>query len=67
MLTCSRCLPSDQVNRYADLYGATMLNMLYYPFSYMFRAPAMLVSASPVPLGHMFSFFRRRFSSVGFD
>ncbi|XP_037091674.1 cytosolic purine 5'-nucleotidase-like isoform X2 [Pollicipes pollicipes] len=32
-----------QVNRYADLYGATMLNMLYYPFSYMFRAPAMLL------------------------
>ena len=35
------------MNRYADLYGATMLNMLYYPFSYMFRAPAMLVSHTP--------------------
>lgn len=29
--------------RYADLYAATHLNMLYYPFSYMFRAPAMLL------------------------
>lgn len=29
--------------RYADLYAATFLNMLYYPFSYMFRAPAMLL------------------------
>lgn len=29
--------------RYADLYAATHLNLLYYPFSYMFRAPAMLL------------------------
>lgn len=32
-----------QVVRYADLYAATHLNLLYYPFSYMFRAPAMLL------------------------
>lgn len=32
-----------QVVRYADLYAATFLNMIYYPFSYMFRAPAMLL------------------------
>lgn len=32
-----------QVVRYADLYAATFLNLLYYPFSYMFRAPAMLL------------------------
>jgi hypothetical protein len=25
------------------LYAATILNLLYYPFSYMFRAPAMLM------------------------
>jgi hypothetical protein len=31
------------LNRYADLYAATILNLLYYPFSYMFRAPAMLL------------------------
>lgn len=29
--------------RYADVYAATFLNMIYYPFSYMFRAPAMLL------------------------
>lgn len=37
---------SSQVVRYADLYAATFLNLIYYPFSYMFRAPAMLVSYS---------------------
>lgn len=34
---------SSQVVRYADIYAATVLNLLYYPFSYMFRAPAMLM------------------------
>lgn len=34
---------SSQVVRYADLYAATLLNLIYYPFSYMFRAPAMLL------------------------
>ncbi|CAL8077494.1 unnamed protein product [Orchesella dallaii] len=34
---------SSQVVRYADLYAATFLNLIYYPFSYMFRAPAMLM------------------------
>lgn len=34
---------SSQVVRYADLYAATFLNLVYYPFSYMFRAPAMLL------------------------
>ena len=34
---------SSQVVRYADIYAASFLNLIYYPFSYMFRAPAMLV------------------------
>lgn len=34
---------SSQVVRYADLYAATILNLIYYPFCYMFRAPAMLM------------------------
>jgi len=34
---------SSQVVRYADIYASTVLNLLYYPFSYMFRAPAMLM------------------------
>lgn len=32
-----------QVVRYADLYAASFLNLMYYPFCYMFRAPAMLM------------------------
>ncbi|KAG5669062.1 hypothetical protein PVAND_016963 [Polypedilum vanderplanki] len=32
-----------QVTRYADIYAATFLNLQFYPFSYMFRAPAMLL------------------------
>ena len=43
---------SSQVVRYADLYAATFLNLIYYPFSYMFRAPAMLVS-----IKNIFSYF----------
>lgn len=34
---------SFKVVRYADLYAATFLNLEFYPFSYMFRAPAMLL------------------------
>ncbi|XP_068633773.1 cytosolic purine 5'-nucleotidase isoform X2 [Battus philenor] len=34
---------SSQVVRYADLYAASFLNLMYYPFCYMFRAPAMLM------------------------
>ncbi|GLH12166.1 Cytosolic purine 5-nucleotidase isoform x3, partial [Gryllus bimaculatus] len=34
---------SSQVVRYADLYAATFLNLIYYPFCYMFRAPSMLM------------------------
>lgn len=29
--------------RYADLYAATFSNLIYYPFSFMFRAPSMLL------------------------
>lgn len=32
-----------QVTRYADIYAASFLNLLYYPFCYMFKAPAMLM------------------------
>jgi len=34
---------SSQVVRYADLYASSVLNLLHYPFSYMFRSPAMLL------------------------
>lgn len=34
---------ASQVRRYADIYAASYLNLLYYPFCYMFRAPSMLM------------------------
>lgn len=34
---------ATQVVRFADLYAASALSLLYYPFSYMFRAPPMLL------------------------
>src|SRR6218665_316667 len=35
---------ASQVMRYADIYAVSFLNLLYYPFSYLFKAPSMLVS-----------------------
>ena len=32
-----------QVTRYADIYATSFLNLLHYPFCYMFKAPTMLV------------------------
>lgn len=37
---------ANQLMRYADLYAASFINFLYYPFSYLFRAPPVLVSHS---------------------
>ncbi|KAK7479269.1 hypothetical protein BaRGS_00029517, partial [Batillaria attramentaria] len=34
---------ASQVMRYADLYGASFMNLIHYPLSYIFRAPAMLM------------------------
>ncbi|XP_029460100.1 cytosolic purine 5'-nucleotidase-like isoform X2 [Rhinatrema bivittatum] len=33
---------ASQLMRYADLYAASFINLLYYPFSYLFRAPPVL-------------------------
>lgn len=35
---------ASQLMRYADLYSSTCINLLHYPFSYLFRAPPVLVS-----------------------
>ncbi|KAK6174762.1 hypothetical protein SNE40_017978 [Patella caerulea] len=35
---------ASQVMRYADLYGSSFFNFIHYPFSYVFRAPPMLMS-----------------------
>lgn len=37
---------ANQLMRYADLYAASFINFLYYPFSYLFRAPPVLVRSS---------------------
>lgn len=37
---------ASQLMRYADLYAASFLNFLYYPFSYLFRAPSVLVHSA---------------------
>ncbi|XP_068777031.1 cytosolic purine 5'-nucleotidase-like isoform X1 [Struthio camelus] len=40
---------ANQLMRYADLYAASFINFLYYPFSYLFRAaPALMPHESTV-------------------
>ncbi len=39
---------ASQVMRYADLYAASFINLLYYPFSYLFRAAHVLVSPAHI-------------------
>ncbi|XP_070540227.1 cytosolic purine 5'-nucleotidase-like isoform X2 [Ptychodera flava] len=34
---------ANQVSRFADLYASSVINLLYYPFSYFFRAAPMLM------------------------
>lgn len=42
---------ANQLIRYADLYAASFVNFLYYPFSYLFRAPAALVCGQNQEVG----------------
>uniref|UniRef100_A0A3B4UXF4 5'-nucleotidase, cytosolic II, like 1 n=1 Tax=Seriola dumerili TaxID=41447 RepID=A0A3B4UXF4_SERDU len=37
---------ASQLMRYADLYSSTCINLLHYPFNYLFMAPPVLVSCS---------------------
>uniref|UniRef100_A0A1W7R9V1 Cytosolic purine 5'-nucleotidase n=1 Tax=Hadrurus spadix TaxID=141984 RepID=A0A1W7R9V1_9SCOR len=34
---------ANQICHYADIYSSSSINLMYYPFSYMFRAPPMLM------------------------
>ncbi|XP_028827141.1 5'-nucleotidase, cytosolic II, like 1 [Denticeps clupeoides] len=45
LLRCgsTKTLFASQLLRYADLYAASCLNLLNYPFSYLFRAPPILM------------------------
>ena len=38
-----KTLKQSFIPRYADIYAASVLNLLYYPTFYMFRSPAMLL------------------------
>lgn len=40
---------ASQLMRYADLYSSSCINLLHYPFNYLFMAPPVLVSAHPHP------------------
>lgn len=41
---------ASQLVRYADMYSSTCLNLLHYPSNYLFLAPPVLVSPSPLSL-----------------
>lgn len=34
---------ATQIQRYADIYSSTFINLMFYPFSFLFRAPPMLM------------------------
>ncbi|KAM6331244.1 5'-nucleotidase domain-containing protein 4 isoform 3-T4 [Alca torda] len=45
---------ANQLMRYADLYAASFINFLYYPFSYLFRAsPVLMAHESTVEHGRL--------------
>uniref|UniRef100_A0A8C2I057 5'-nucleotidase, cytosolic II, like 1 n=1 Tax=Cyprinus carpio TaxID=7962 RepID=A0A8C2I057_CYPCA len=48
LLRCgsTKTLFASQLLRYADIYSTCCLNLLNYPFSYLFRAPLVLVNLS---------------------
>ncbi|XP_015242775.1 PREDICTED: cytosolic purine 5'-nucleotidase-like [Cyprinodon variegatus] len=39
----TQTLFASQLIRYADLYSSTFINLLYYPFNYLFMAPPVLM------------------------
>uniref|UniRef100_A0A3Q2Q240 5'-nucleotidase, cytosolic II, like 1 n=1 Tax=Fundulus heteroclitus TaxID=8078 RepID=A0A3Q2Q240_FUNHE len=42
----TQTLFASQLIRYADLYSSTCINLLHYPFNYLFMAPPVLVSVT---------------------
>ena len=52
---------ASQITRYADIYAATFLNLLHYPFFYLFKAPPMLM-----PHGKIFILFKTFFKFACF-
>ena len=51
---------ANQLMRYADLYSSSCMNLLHYPFSYLFMAPPVLVSTPSLPVWFLISIQRDR-------
>ncbi|XP_067879286.1 cytosolic purine 5'-nucleotidase-like isoform X2 [Heterodontus francisci] len=72
LLRCGsrQTLFASQLMRYADLYAASCINLLYYPFSYLFQAPPVLlphestVEHAPQEIIHMESFLENQMNHI---
>uniref|UniRef100_A0A8C6NVP5 5'-nucleotidase, cytosolic II, like 1 n=1 Tax=Nothobranchius furzeri TaxID=105023 RepID=A0A8C6NVP5_NOTFU len=54
----TQTLFASQLIRYADLYSSTCINLLHYPFNYLFMAPPVLVGTlSPSSTPGVISYF----------
>uniref|UniRef100_A0A4W5K550 5'-nucleotidase, cytosolic II, like 1 n=1 Tax=Hucho hucho TaxID=62062 RepID=A0A4W5K550_9TELE len=53
---------ASQLMRYADLYSSTCINLLHYPFSYLFRAPPVLMPHESSVDNHPLDFPSAEFS-----
>ncbi|XP_041065620.1 cytosolic purine 5'-nucleotidase-like isoform X2 [Carcharodon carcharias] len=68
LLRCGsrQTLFASQLMRYADLYAASYINLLYYPFSYLFQTPPVLmphestVEHAPQDISFMESFLENQ-------
>uniref|UniRef100_A0A3B4YBY8 5'-nucleotidase, cytosolic II, like 1 n=1 Tax=Seriola lalandi dorsalis TaxID=1841481 RepID=A0A3B4YBY8_SERLL len=55
---------ASQLMRYADLYSSTCINLLHYPFNYLFMAPPVLVSQTKTSFYLYHSSFTKRFLTL---
>ncbi|CAB1318443.1 unnamed protein product [Coregonus sp. 'balchen'] len=55
---------ASQLMRYADLYSSTCINLLHYPFSYLFRAPPVLMPHESSVDNHPLDFPSPEFSAL---
>ncbi|KAF7660641.1 hypothetical protein LDENG_00278290 [Lucifuga dentata] len=49
----SQTLFASQLMRYADLYSSTCVNLLYYPYNYLFMAPPVLMPHESLVSHHL--------------
>ncbi|CAB1332863.1 unnamed protein product [Coregonus sp. 'balchen'] len=55
---------ASQLMRYADLYSSTCINLLHYPFSYLFRAQPVLMPHESLVDHHPLNFPSPEFSAL---